>query len=108
MSSIPPSPAPPAKPIGRSGPAVVPAPPLGPDACVATDDVGPAQRASFHYFGRVPFGLPGQACDWLLEQENGPIARTSATHRPGWQLVWEGQRRSNRDERFRLYRRSAD
>ena len=93
------------KPIGRGGP--VPSAPLGPGACVATDDVGPAQRASFYYFGRVPFSRPGQACDWLLVQENGPIVRGTSGSYPNSQLVWEGQRRSNRDERFRLYRRSA-
>ncbi|MGD9946753.1 MAG: ArnT family glycosyltransferase [Burkholderiaceae bacterium] len=80
--------------------------PARPAACVAALDVGPAQRASFYYFGHVPFAAPGRDCDWLLVQEDGPIARTAAGPRPGWTLAWEGQRRSNRDERFRLYRRS--
>jgi hypothetical protein len=76
--------------------------------CVNTN-VGPAQRASFAYFGGVPFSQFGQsACDFLLLQDNNrgkddakAIKETDAK----WQLLWEGRRPSDRHERFRLYQR---
>ncbi|MBC7500470.1 MAG: glycosyltransferase [Herminiimonas sp.] len=76
--------------------------------CVDTD-VGPAQRASFAYFGAVPFarGQNGM-CDFLLLQDNNRSSKdASLIQRSGdqWRLVWEGRRASDRDERFRLYQR---
>ena len=77
--------------------------------CVATD-VGPAQRASFAYFGQIPFARgDSDRCDYLLLQDKShPAAGEEASlSRDGrqWQLLWEGRRPSDRDERFRLYRR---
>ncbi len=76
--------------------------------CVDTN-VGPAQRASFAYFGHIPFAqFDGAHCDFLLLQDN---ARTKGDEKfimrssDRWQLLWEGRRPSDRDERFRLYRR---
>jgi 4-amino-4-deoxy-L-arabinose transferase-like glycosyltransferase len=74
-----------------------------------TSNVGPAQRASFAYFGDVPFsGLNSRGCDLLLLQDNNRkdnstkiIKRDNET----WQLLWEGRRPSDRDERYRLFRR---
>ncbi len=72
-------------------------------------DVGPAQRASFAYFGQIPFSrFERTRCDYLLLQDR---SRTTGQEprllRAGerWQLLWEGHRPSDRDERFRLYRR---
>ena len=77
--------------------------------CVETN-VGPAQRASFAYFGDIPFaGFDGGHCDFLLLQDNHPKKGAIETlERDGsqWQLIWQGRRPSDRDERFRLYRRS--
>jgi 4-amino-4-deoxy-L-arabinose transferase-like glycosyltransferase len=76
--------------------------------CVQTN-VGPAQRASFAYFGHVHFADERfQSCDYLLLQDD--ISNEDATvmlrQHPGtWRMVWEGRRPSDRDERFRLYRR---
>ena len=76
--------------------------------CVQTN-VGPAQRASFAYFGHVRFADERfQSCDYLLLQDD--ISNEDATvmlrQHPGtWRMVWEGRRPSDRDERFRLYRR---
>lgn len=76
--------------------------------CVDTN-VGPAQRASFAYFGGVRFAqfIDGN-CDYLLLQDNrrGKDDRL-ALERSGekWRLLWEGRRPSDRNERFRLYRR---
>ena len=82
-------------------------PPVG--KCVATN-VGPAQRASFAYFGAIPFADVNETqCDFLLLQDNHPkngdIGTISRDGAP-WQLIWQGRRPSDRDERFRLYRRS--
>lgn len=76
--------------------------------CIATEDVERAARASFHYFARVPFGPPGTDCRWVLVQQDGPIARMDPQPRADWSLVWQGGRRSDRNERFLLYRRAAD
>jgi hypothetical protein len=77
--------------------------------CVDTN-VGPAQRASFAYFGGVPFArfVDGN-CDYLLLQDNrrGKDDKI-ALERSGekWSLLWEGRRPSDRNERYRLYRRA--
>jgi 4-amino-4-deoxy-L-arabinose transferase-like glycosyltransferase len=79
--------------------------------CVQSN-VGPAQRASFAYFGNVHFADErGQSCDYLLLQDD--ISNQDATlmlrQYPGsWRMVWEGRRPSDRDERFRLYRRAGE
>jgi 4-amino-4-deoxy-L-arabinose transferase-like glycosyltransferase len=76
--------------------------------CVDTN-VGPAQRASFAYFGKVDFAKLNEGnCDFLLLQDS--INKKNAVQNlkefeGGWQLLWEGRRPSDRDERFRLYRR---
>lgn len=86
--------------------------PASSTACVDTN-VGPTQRTSFAYFGQVrfaPFG--GGRCDFLLLQD-GNVPRDDASlfqpfgGKQQWRLMWEGRRPSDRDERFRLYRRST-
>ncbi len=76
--------------------------------CVDSN-VGPAQRASFAYFGQIPFAqFHSVRCDFLLLQDNHPKNSDirSITHDGAqWQLIWEGRRPTDRDERFRLYRR---
>jgi hypothetical protein len=76
--------------------------------CVDTN-VGPAQRASFAYFGHIPFaGFDGARCDFLLLQDSSlkiNDAKLFSEFGGNWQLLWEGRRPADRDERFRLYRR---
>jgi 4-amino-4-deoxy-L-arabinose transferase-like glycosyltransferase len=76
--------------------------------CVDTN-VGPAQRASFAYFGHIPFvQFNGAHCDFLLLQDNNrkqDDAKFIRRFNDQWQLLWEGRRPSDRDERYRLYRR---
>nr|WP_314542137.1 glycosyltransferase [uncultured Massilia sp.] len=88
--------------------------------CIDTN-VGSAQRASFAYFGHLPFArVDGTSCSYMLLQDsirnptqhtpiqNGAPVRGGAVapFRPrDWTLLWEGRRPSDRDERFRLYRR---
>jgi 4-amino-4-deoxy-L-arabinose transferase-like glycosyltransferase len=111
--------------------------------CIDTN-VGPAQRASFAYFGHLPFaGVEGGKCSFLLLQDSTRIVGTIPGNNPGsgtgtrarpageaqpvvqygdgymggkevlstfrprdWTLLWEGRRPSDRDERFRLFRRA--
>ncbi|WP_034295755.1 glycosyltransferase family 39 protein [Herbaspirillum sp. RV1423] len=76
--------------------------------CVESN-VGPAQRASFAYFGNVRFeDRPDMRCDFLLLQDsidNQNAEQMLRQYEGRWQLLWEGRRPSDRDERFRLYRR---
>ena len=77
--------------------------------CVDTN-VGPAQRASFAYFGKVEFARFGKdSCDFLLLQDSlsrrDHAALLKQFDGEGGKLLWEGRRPSDRDERFRLYKR---
>lgn len=78
--------------------------------CIASN-VGPAQRASFAYFGRLPFaGMDGSGkCELLLLQDSVKLKDDkeiiAAFRGKQWTILWEGRRPSDRDERFRLYRR---
>ncbi len=90
--------------------------------CIDTN-VGAPQRASFAYFGHLPFApVDGGACSYMLLQDsvgqkvpaqsgpmqNGALVRGGAAlpfRGRDWTLLWEGRRPSDRDERFRLYRR---
>jgi 4-amino-4-deoxy-L-arabinose transferase-like glycosyltransferase len=77
--------------------------------CVSSD-VGPAQRASFAFFGQIPFArFTSMRCDFLLLQDKSragigddPLLKHEGNN---WLLLWEGHRPSDRDERFRLFRR---
>jgi 4-amino-4-deoxy-L-arabinose transferase-like glycosyltransferase len=76
--------------------------------CVETN-LGPAQRASFAYFGNIPFAqFDDRRCDFLLLQEssrrnNGD--KTIVRSNQQWRLLWEGRRPADRYERYRLYQR---
>jgi 4-amino-4-deoxy-L-arabinose transferase-like glycosyltransferase len=77
--------------------------------CVDTN-VGLPQRASFAYYGALPFAKAGAApCRMLLLQDSVKLRderEKMLPHGPAnWELVWEGRRPSDRDERFKLYRR---
>ncbi|KAF3997562.1 ArnT family glycosyltransferase [Glaciimonas immobilis] len=77
--------------------------------CVDTN-VGPAQRASFAYFGNIPFSqLSQERCNILLFQDNNSLKFDDAAIKHAfsgrWKLLWSGRRPSDRDERFRLYQR---
>ena len=78
--------------------------------CVNTN-VGPTQRASFAYFGQIKFTpFDGGRCNFLLLQDASDQRDSAEQFAPfegstHWRLMWEGRRPSDRDERFRLYRR---
>lgn len=87
--------------VARQAAAVLP-----PDTDCVTSNAGPAQRASFAYFGKLPFNSVDHAqCRVLLWQD---YTRGVRRDPPGnWTLLWEGRRVSERSERFRLFRRDA-
>ncbi|WAW10470.1 glycosyltransferase [Oxalobacter vibrioformis] len=73
--------------------------------CVDTN-VGWAQRASFAYFGDIRFsGFHEDTCGYLLLQDTTPKRNRppSPEFMNGMRLLWEGNRPSDRTERFRLY-----
>jgi hypothetical protein len=78
--------------------------------CISTN-VGPAQRASFAYYGALTFeGVQAQRCELLLLQDSIRVRdeHEIAPQYRGrqWLLLWEGRRAADREERFRLYRRA--
>lgn len=99
--------------------------------CVSAQRLGRPQRAAFAYFGGLNFEplQVAQAlahrtkigaemtelvdervgCRWLLTQDSLRAISDTLTYpalpEGQWQLVWQGRRFSDRDERFRLYRR---
>ncbi|MFD2366948.1 ArnT family glycosyltransferase [Pseudoduganella sp. GCM10020061] len=84
---------------------------LPPQAGCIETNAGPAQRASFAYFGKLRFaGMEGGKCDYLLLQDSIKLRDSHELNRyyrsKQWQLLWEGRRPSDRSERFRLYRRA--
>ncbi|HZX29062.1 MAG TPA: glycosyltransferase, partial [Telluria sp.] len=83
---------------------------LPPDVDCIDTNVGPAQRASFAYFGKLPFaGLDKPRCSYVLMQDAVSVRDTKEVEpslRAGrMELLWEGRRPADRNERFRLYRR---
>ncbi|WLI88531.1 glycosyltransferase [Massilia sp. R2A-15] len=77
--------------------------------CIATN-VGPAQRASFAYYGPLAFAGAGVTqCNLLLLQDSVDLKDDReiqpAFRGKQWSLLWEGRRAIDRRERFRLYRR---
>jgi 4-amino-4-deoxy-L-arabinose transferase-like glycosyltransferase len=73
-----------------------------PRGCVASRNLGPAQRAAFHYHAGIVTERSSKSdCKLLLVQ--GLASRPDRTG-PGWELNWEGSRPRDR-ERYRLYSR---
>ena len=54
--------------------------------------------------------MEGARCDFLLLQDSFKVRDSQELNRyyrgKQWRLLWEGRRPSDRDERFRLYRRA--
>lgn len=78
--------------------------PANHSVCVASEDLGEAQRAALEY--ALDQRLPersgaGAECRYLLIQG----VREEVTPGAEWRKVWEGQRPNDRVERLRLYHR---
>ena len=77
--------------------------------CIDTN-VGLPQRASFAYYGALPFAKAGASpCKVMLLQDSVKLKDEREKMLPhgsaNWELLWEGRRPSDRDERFKLYKR---
>jgi len=75
--------------------------------CMASRDLGEAQRAMLHYYAgirteRVETKSRAVVCDLLLVQGR-PLDEPAMTQE--WKKIWEGHRPGDKDERFRLYQR---
>ncbi len=70
--------------------------------CISPVRLGDAQIATFAYFGDMHFSF-NEDCDVILRQDTQDFGEPSAMSNFVWQLVWEGRRVADRDERFRLY-----
>jgi 4-amino-4-deoxy-L-arabinose transferase-like glycosyltransferase len=78
--------------------------------CINTDGVGPAQRASFAYLGKMQFGPEANKdCDLLLVQDDGLRKRGATLKKIEGDpvLLWQGRRAADRHEFFRLYKRNS-
>ena len=69
--------------------------------CIRGDYLGAGQRAMLHYFGDILTRRDDARCELRLIQSPSLLTET------GWQLIWEGARSSDKDERYRLYRRTG-
>ena len=77
--------------------------------CLASRDLGEAQRAMLHYFAdirteRIEIKPRALGCDLLLTQGR-PLDELVMTAE--WQKIWEGHRPGDKEERFRLYRKQT-
>ena len=68
------------------------------------------QRASLAFYGRLPFAtMASGECDYVLlrdsvkTRDDREMMRKYEVRNPV--ALWEGRRASDRDERFRLFRR---
>jgi len=78
--------------------------PVDSHACIAERGLDLAQRASFSWFGNLRFDQAAAACGRLLVVDRRGQIQPEPDE--AWVLVWEGRRRADRNERFRLYRRA--
>jgi 4-amino-4-deoxy-L-arabinose transferase-like glycosyltransferase len=75
--------------------------------CVATLGMDVAQRASFAYFGRLKLDDARDDCEWLLVADRVTSPLDPALVPGAWLQAWRGQRPVDRQEQFRLFRRTA-
>ncbi len=75
--------------------------------CIYSQGLGEPQRAMLDYFGaltteRLERKGDRPDCDLLLTQDR---QRDTSVMGAPWELIWEGSRPGDREERYRLYRR---
>lgn len=75
-----------------------------PNECLRTLGVGTGQRASFLVFNQVKFTYD-LSCPLILQQTSPDAVRNDTVFTPaGATVIWEGKRRADRHEMFRLLR----
>jgi 4-amino-4-deoxy-L-arabinose transferase-like glycosyltransferase len=71
--------------------------------CVASEHLGEGQRAMLHYFGNIITRHdPKLRCDFRLIQ--GDTLSKPLLDEARWKKIWEGSRKGDKIERYRLYR----
>ncbi len=71
--------------------------------CIASRYLGDGQKAMLHYFGNIVTREGAErSCKLLLTQGN--LSR-SDQHEGHWEIIWEGGRRGEKEERYYLYQR---
>jgi len=71
--------------------------------CVASEHLGEGQRAMLHYFGNIITRRdPKLRCDFRLIQ--GDSVSKPLLDETRWKKIWEGNRKGDKNERYRLYR----
>jgi 4-amino-4-deoxy-L-arabinose transferase-like glycosyltransferase len=74
--------------------------------CLSSRNLGEPQRASLQYFaGLVTHRAEVENTDCRLMLVQGSANDDSGNPGTGWDLVWQGNRPGDRNERYRLYRR---
>ena len=72
--------------------------------CVASEHLGEGQRAMLHYFGNIITRRGAkQRCDLRLIQ--GDKLSRPLLDETRWKKIWEGSRKGDKNEHYRLYRR---
>ena len=72
--------------------------------CVASEHLGAGQRAMLHYFGNIITRRdPKMRCDFRLIQ--GDKLSKPLLDETRWEKIWEGSRKGDKNEHYRLYRR---
>jgi 4-amino-4-deoxy-L-arabinose transferase-like glycosyltransferase len=72
--------------------------------CIAADYLGEGQRAMLHYFGNIITQRDlKQRCDLRLIQ--GDKLSKPLLDETRWEKIWEGSRKGDKNEHYRLYRR---
>jgi 4-amino-4-deoxy-L-arabinose transferase-like glycosyltransferase len=75
--------------------------------CIAGDHVGEAQRAMLHYFGNILTQRDEKhRCDLRLIQGN-KLSRPLLDE-TRWKKIWEGSRKGDKGEHYRLYRHAEE
>lgn len=77
--------------------------------CIASRELGESQRAMLHYYAgiithRVEAPGPRRSCSLMLVQGH---PRSETPPAGNWRKIWEGARPGDKDERYRLYQRTA-
>ncbi|MBI3479554.1 MAG: glycosyltransferase family 39 protein [Nitrosomonadales bacterium] len=74
--------------------------------CIAGEQLGESQRAMLHYFGNIITQRdPQHRCDLRLIQ--GDKLSKPLLDETRWEKTWEGSRKGDNGEHYRLYRRIA-
>jgi 4-amino-4-deoxy-L-arabinose transferase-like glycosyltransferase len=73
----------------------------------SSSQIRTTERASFFYYSHMRYAKANETCELKLLKDEGPAVSILNHDEPGWKLVWQGGRRNMKEERFRLYQKTA-